>query len=95
MISPHQDEKEEKQEWIETCDQYNRCWLASACVCARRGGGKAGREVVRHTGNSATEDVKLLNLFTLLVTVIVDDPASEVSTTVGDSCGSLAVFRDN
>jgi hypothetical protein len=50
--------------------------------------------VVRHTGESATEDVKLLNLCRLLVTV--DGVAiSEVPTTVGDGCGSRATFCDD
>ena len=51
-------------------------------------------EVVRHTGEEATEDVKLLNLCRLLVTV--DGVAiSEGSTTVGDGCGSRTRFCDD
>ena len=57
-------------------------------------GGRKGSEVVRHTGESATRDVKLLNLCRLLVTV--DGVAvSEVSTIVGDGCGSRTAFCDN
>jgi hypothetical protein len=44
--------------------------------------------MVRHTGESTTEDEKLWTLCTLLVTLIHGDAGSKVSTTVGDSCGS-------
>jgi hypothetical protein len=72
------------------CHQYDRCWLGSA-LCAW---GERCSMVVRHTGESATEDVKLLNLCRLLVTV--DGVAiSEVPTTVGDGCGSRATFCDD
>ena len=77
-------------ECVETCDQDNRCWLASACVQ----GGRKGWEVGRHTGESATVDVKLSTLCTILVTVIVGDAASKVSTTVRDGCGSRTTFCD-
>lgn len=53
--------------------------------------GKKDWEVVRHTGESTLEDVKLWALCTFLVTVIAGDAASKVSTTVGDGWGSPTV----
>lgn len=57
--------------------------------------GRKGWEVVRHTGESTTEDEKLWTLCTLLVTVKVGDVVSNVSTIVGDGCGSPIAGCDN